>query len=129
MNCPNCGKPNPPQTQTCSNCGHSLYAPVFPSILPPTLPETFSAAHTPGTPAQTVQKPSCLGSLLKRLMGMLAAIIVGWLCGLVNVAILPAVAQTQDSAWLVTLILSGMQICLSFVIALAIGLSARRKTS
>jgi len=57
---------------------------------------------------------------------MLAATIVGWLCGLVNAALLPAFAQTQDSAWLVTLALSGGQMCLSFVIALTLS-SIRRK--
>ena len=60
---------------------------------------------------------------------MLAATIVGWLCGLVNAALLPAFIQTQDTAWLVTLTLSGGQMCLSFVIALGISLSFRRKAA
>lgn len=126
MNCPNCGKPNPPQAQTCGNCGYSLRAPVFPSVLPSAPPEALSAAHSSRTPAPTSQKPGCLGSLLKRVLAMLAATIVGWLCGLVNAVLLPAFAQTQDSAWLVTLALSGAQMCLSFVIALALGLGVKR---
>jgi hypothetical protein len=60
---------------------------------------------------------------------MLAASIVGWLCGLINAVLLPAFAQTQDSAWLVTLTMSGGQMCLSFVIALALGSSFRRKSA
>jgi ribose/xylose/arabinose/galactoside ABC-type transport system permease subunit len=122
MNCPNCGKPNPLQAQTCGNCGHSLYARVFPPDLSSTAPEALSAPVS----ASASQKPGCLGSLLKRVLAMLAATIVGWLCGLVNAALLPAFAQTQDSAWLVTLTLSGVQICLSFVIALGIGLVINR---
>lgn len=127
MNCPNCGKPNPRQAQTCGNCGHSLRAPVFPSVLPSAPPEALSAAHPSRTPVPTSQKPGCLGSLLKRVLAMLAATIVGWLCGLVNALFLPAFAKTQDTAWLVTLILSGAQMCLSFVIALALGLTLRSK--
>ncbi len=129
MNCPNCSKPNPSQAQTCGNCGLSLRAPVSPSILPSAPPEVLSAAHSPRTPVPTSQKPGCLGSLLKRVLAMLAATIVGWLCGLVNAMFLPAFVQTQDTAWLVTLTLSGAQMCLSFVIALALGLSFRRKTA
>ncbi len=129
MNCPNCGKPNPPQAQTCGNCEHSLRTPVFPSILPFAPPQAVPAAHSPRTPAPTSQKPGCLGTLLKRVLAMLAATIVGWLCGLVNAVLLPAFAQTQDTAWLVTLTLSGAQMCLSFVIALALGSSFRRKTA
>lgn len=128
MNCPNCGKSNPRQAQTCGNCGYSLRAPLFPSVLPSAPPEALSAAHSSRTPAPTTQKPGCLGSLLKRVLAMLAASIAGWLCGLVNVALLPAFAQTQDTAWLVTLTMSGGQMCLSFVIALALS-SIRRKTA
>lgn len=127
MNCPNCGKPNPPQAQTCGNCGYSLRAPVFPAVLPSAPPEALSATPSSRTPAPTSQKPGCLGSLLKRVLTMFVAIIVGWLCGLVNAALLPAFVQTQDSAWLVTLALSGAQMCLSFVIALVLSLSFRRK--
>ncbi|MHB8778587.1 MAG: zinc ribbon domain-containing protein [Anaerolineales bacterium] len=127
MNCPNCGKPNPSRAQTCGNCGHLLRATVFPSVLPSAPPEALSAAYPSRASASTLQKPSCLGSLLKRVLAMLAATVVGWLCGLVNAALLPAFAQTQDSAWLVTLALSGAQMCLSFVIALALS-SFRRKT-
>jgi|GEM_PF-5480507 len=126
MNCPNCGKSNPPQAQTCGNCGYSLSVPLFPSVLPSAPPEALPAAYSSRTPAPTSQKPGCLGSLLKRVLAMLAATIVGWLCGLVNAALLPAFVQTQDSAWLVTLAMSGGQMCLSFVIALGIGLVINR---
>ncbi len=126
MNCPNCNKSNPLRAQTCGNCGHLLRATVFPSILPSAPPEALPAAHSSRTPAPTSQKPGCLGSLLKRVLAMLAATMVGWLCGLVNAALLPAFAQTQDSAWLVTLAMSGAQMCLSFVIALGIGFVINR---
>ncbi|MHB8778877.1 MAG: zinc ribbon domain-containing protein [Anaerolineales bacterium] len=126
MNCPNCGKSNPPQAQACGNCGHLLRATVFPSVLPSAPPEALSAAYPSRASASTSQKPGCMGSLLKRVLAMLTASIVGWLCGLVNAALLPAFAQTQDSAWLVTLTLSGGQMCLSFVIALGISLVINR---
>lgn len=126
MNCPNCGKPNPPQARICNNCEYSLPAPVFPSVLPSAPPEALSAAPSSRTPAPVSQKSGCLGGLLKRVLAMLAAIFVGWLCGLVNAALLPAFAQTQDSAWLVTLAMLGGQMCLSSVIALALGLGVKR---
>ncbi|MCL4528534.1 MAG: zinc ribbon domain-containing protein [Chloroflexi bacterium] len=127
MNCPNCGKSNPPQSQTCGNCGHLLRARVFPSVLPSASPEASPAAYPSRTPAPTSQKPGCLVSLLKRSLAMLAASIVGWLCGLVNAALLPALAQSSDSAWLVTFLLAGTQLCLSFVIALVGGIFLNRR--
>jgi len=65
-----------------------------------------------------------------RALWMLAALIVSWLCGLVNAALLPALAQSADSAWPVSLSLAGAQLCISFVIALVGGivLNRRRQT-
>jgi hypothetical protein len=118
MNCPNCGKPNLPQAQTCGNCGHFLRAPVAPTVLPGRLPEALER------PRPLAKKTGCVGMLIGQIASFIVSSISGWVGGLLTAVFAPFIVQAigsetaRQTAGLLALALAVIPFTLSFLMAL-----------
>ena len=123
MNCPSCGKANRQQAQTCVHCGYSLRPQAVWPVRPPEALEQ---------PRPALKKPSCLGRLVRQIIGFIVSSIVGWVGGLLTAAFAPFLVQALGSETarqytvLISLMLAGIPFAISFLMALIGGLIFNR---